>query len=250
MRTFLIVPLVLSGCLPTTALAIDDGGAGAPSTVTPASIPGDTDESRAYRQGLVRELAGEIKDRRVLDAMGRVPRHLFVPGVSTRRAYLDAPAPIGYGQTISQPTVVAIMTDALELRGGERVLEIGTGSGYQAAILSLLASEVYTIEIVTPLAEEARSRLFQLGYGNVRVLAGDGYKGWPEHAPFDRILVTAAPETVPNALVDQLKEGGILVAPVGSNDWTQRLLRFRKKGTKVSREDLGPVQFVPMVPGN
>jgi len=217
---------------------------------TLASISGESEEARTYRAELVRELAGEIKDKRVLDAMGRVSRHLFVPGISIRRAYWDAPAPIGYGQTISQPTVVAIMTEALELRGHERVLEIGTGSGYQAAVLSLLASDVYTIEIVKELAEEARARLVRLGYLNVHVRAGDGYKGWPEHAPFDRVIVTAAPAEVPQALLDQLRDGGILVAPVGSSDWTQRLLRYRKIGSHISQEDLGAVQFVPMVTGD
>jgi protein-L-isoaspartate(D-aspartate) O-methyltransferase len=211
---------------------------------------GDSDEARADRAALVRGLADEIQNARVLDAMQRVPRHIFVPGVSLSRAYLDAPAPIGYGQTISQPTIVAVMTDALELRGSERVLEIGTGSGYQAAILSQLVSEVYTIEIVRQLAEEADVRLRQLGYANVHVRAGDGYKGWPEQAPFDRVIVTAAPDEVPRALLDQLAEGGILVVPVGPTGWTQRLVRYRKTHGRVSSEDLGGVRFVPMVPGD
>jgi protein-L-isoaspartate(D-aspartate) O-methyltransferase len=163
---------------------------------------------------------------------------------------VDLPAPIGHGQTISQPTVVALMTEALELRGRERVLEIGTGSGYQAAILSLLASEVYTIEIVSDLADEARARLSQLGYSNVHVRAGDGYRGWPEQAPFERILVTAAPDVMPGALLDQLVEGGALVGPVGPTHAMQRLLRYRKKDGRISSEDLGAVRFVPMVQGD
>jgi protein-L-isoaspartate(D-aspartate) O-methyltransferase len=142
---------------------------------------------------------------------------------------------------------VAIMTDALDLRGDERVLEIGTGSGYQAAILSLLAGSVHTVELVPELAEQARARLAQLGHGNVEVRTGDGYGGWPERALFDRILVTAAPERVPQSLIDQLVEGGVLVAPVGPTDRTQTLVRYRKMGGRLFEEDLGPVRFVPMV---
>ncbi len=142
------------------------------------------------------------------------------------------------------------MTAALELRGTERVLEIGTGSGYQAAVLSLLARDVFSIEVVEALAEDAAARLRRLGYSNVHVRAGDGYKGWPEEAPFDRILVTAAPEKVPPALLDQLADGGSLVAPVGAHGWTQRLVWVRKRGGVVSTEDLGGVVFVPMVRGD
>jgi protein-L-isoaspartate(D-aspartate) O-methyltransferase len=160
---------------------------------------------------------------------------------------MDMPAPIGYGQTISQPTVVAIMTEALELTGDERVLEIGTGSGYQAAILSLLAAEVYTIELVNELAEEARGRLRRLGYTNVHVRAGDGYRGWPEQAPFQRILLTAAPDVMPRVLPRQLAEGGVMVAPVGPRALTQRLIRFRRTRGHLHSEDLGSVAFVPMV---
>lgn len=209
----------------------------------------DPDAARAYRRELLRELSGDIRDRRVLSAMMRVPRHLFVPEASLRLAYVNAPVPIGYDQTISQPTVVALMTEALRLTGRERVLEIGTGSGYQAAILSMLAAEVYSIEVVTELAEEARQRLHALGYANVRVRAGDGYAGWPEKAPFDRVLLTAAPERVPGALFEQLSDHGVLVAPVGPTDRTQALRRYSKAGPRISVEDLGPVQFVPMVAG-
>jgi protein-L-isoaspartate(D-aspartate) O-methyltransferase len=182
--------------------------------------------------------------------MERTPRHLFVPGVSLERAYVDRPAPIGYGQTISQPKVVGIMTSALELGGKERVLEIGTGSGYQAAVLSSLVAAVYTIELVPELAQQAAARLEQLGYSNVEVRAGDGYRGWPEKAPFDRVLVTAAPDVLPRTLLDQLADGGILVAPVGADRGSQQLLRYRKKGARIISEDLGAVRFVPMIPGD
>jgi protein-L-isoaspartate(D-aspartate) O-methyltransferase len=179
-----------------------------------------------------------------------VPRHRFAPGLSIRRAYEDRPQPIGHDQTISQPTVVAIMTQALRLGGTERVLEIGTGSGYQAAILARLCKEVFTIEIVPPLGEAARDRLKALGYANVHVRIGDGYLGWPEAAPFDRILLTAAPPEIPRALVDQLAEGGILVAPVGEQGEAQRLVRWTKRGGSLKKEDLGAVRFVPMVRGD
>jgi protein-L-isoaspartate(D-aspartate) O-methyltransferase len=220
--------------------------------VAPPPAPGEADslEAQALRERLVRRVGAEITDEKVLAVLRAVPRHQFVPGASLEVAYADAPAPIGYGQTISQPTVVGMMTAALELRGTERVLEIGTGSGYQAAVLARLATEVYTIEIVEPLGTSARERLARLGYTNVKVRVGDGYAGWPEAAPFDRVIVTAAPETVPKALVDQLADGGILVAPVGPEGETQQLLRLRKRGGKTTQEHLAPVRFVPMVPGH
>jgi protein-L-isoaspartate(D-aspartate) O-methyltransferase len=210
----------------------------------------DSEPARTRREALVRSLAdsGSVYDEHVLDAMRRVPRHLFVPGVPLDEAYGDWPVPIGSGQTISQPTVVGEMTEALELQGGERVLEIGTGSGYQAAILSILAREVYTIEIVRDLGERAQKRLRELGYANVHVRVGDGYAGWPEAAPFDRIIVTAAPPEIPQALLDQLAEGGVLVAPVGEEQKPQWLVRVRKKEGKLTRERLDVVRFVPMVP--
>lgn len=188
-----------------------------------------------------------VMDHRVLEAMRSVPRHLFVPQKERSKAYQDSPLPIGYGQTISQPYIVAYMCEALGLRGEEKVLEIGTGSGYHAAVLSLLAKEVYTIEIIEPLARQAEERLRELGYHNVRVRCGDGYKGWPEEAPFDAIVVTAAPPEIPQSLVDQLKVGGRMVIPVGEG--LQDLLRITRtqEGAKVER--LLPVRFVPMVPG-
>lgn len=192
--------------------------------------------------------AGELSTPRVRDAMLRVPRHRFVAaGTPLDVAYTNNPLPIGFGQTISEPSVVALMTEAIDLHGGERVLEIGTGSGYQAAILSLLAAEVYTIELVPELAEKAQMTLAALGYTNVHVRAGDGYLGWKEHAPFDRVLLTAAPPAVPRVLVEQLAEEGVLVAPVGPEDSLQKLVRVRKARADEQREDLGLVQFVPMI---
>lgn len=185
-----------------------------------------------------------VSDQRVLEAMRKVPRHLFVPPQMGPYAYLDAPLPIGYGQTISQPYVVAFMTHALKLKPEDRVLEVGTGSGYQAAVLSLIVREVYSIEIVEPLATEAALRLRELGYENVKVRAGDGYRGWPEAAPFDAIMVTAAPRHVPQPLVDQLTSDGYLVLPVGK--YFQKLVRIQRSAHGFKREDLLPVRFVPM----
>jgi protein-L-isoaspartate(D-aspartate) O-methyltransferase len=185
-----------------------------------------------------------VRDPRVLAAMRRVPRHRFVPPAYEQEAYDDAPLPIGEGQTISQPYIVALMTELLRLRGDERVLEVGTGSGYQAAILAELAREVYSIEIVEPLARRAAATLAALGYGAVHVRAGDGYRGWPEAAPFDAIIVTAAPDHVPQPLVDQLKPGGRLVIPVGGL-W-QQLLLITRTASGVERREIIPVRFVPM----
>lgn len=188
--------------------------------------------------------ARDIRDPRVLDAMMTVPRHLFVAEPQRENAYGDYPLPIGHDQTISQPYIVAFMTQALDVQPDHRVLEIGTGSGYQAAVLSKLAKIVYTIEIVTPLAERARETLSRLGYRNVDVRAGNGYNGWPEQAPFDRIMVTAAPDEVPKPLVDQLKVGGILAIPVGTI--AQELRILRRTPTGLETLDTLPVRFVPM----
>lgn len=210
----------------------------------------EDEDMRQRRLRMVREQieARGVKDPRVLDAMRTVPRHLFVPQGSARRAYEDTPLPIGKGQTISQPFIVAYMCEALQLRGQEKVLEIGTGSGYHAAVLSLLAAKVYTIELLEDLAKEAAERLRRLGYLNVEVRCGDGYKGWPQEAPFDAIVVTAAPPDIPQELVKQLKVGGRMVVPVGEG--VQELLRVTRtqEGTEVER--LLPVRFVPMVPGS
>ena len=263
--TLSIVGSALAACTRTAPRAAAEAGISPSTTLdeavvsTDAATVGggalagerDTEAARAKRAELVRSMAarGYVKSDRVLDAMRRVPRHLFVPGAPLSEAYGDWPLGIGSGQTISQPTVVGEMTEALELKGPERVLEIGTGSGYQAAVLSVLAREVYTIEIIPELGERAEKRLRDLGYANVHVRVGDGYAGWPEHAPFDRIMLTAAPPEVPQALLDQLADGGVLVAPVGEENATQELLRIRKKGGKLTRESLSDVRFVPMVPG-
>ena len=188
--------------------------------------------------------ARDIKDPRVLEAMRRVPRHEFVPEAMRGNAYLDSPLPIGHDQTISQPYIVAYMTAALELDATHRVLEIGTGSGYQAAVLGELAKEVYTIEIVAPLAERARQTLKNLGYKNVHIRTGNGYLGWPEQAPFDRVMVTAAPDAVPPALIEQLKVGGLMAIPVGVGDQELRILRRTTSGLELLRTL--PVRFVPM----
>jgi protein-L-isoaspartate(D-aspartate) O-methyltransferase len=209
------------------------------------------DETRfaAARRRMVEEqLAGPsrgLTNARVLANMGKVPRHEFVPPSFRAEAYEDHPLPIGHGQTISQPFIVAFMTEKLEPHPTDKVLEVGTGSGYQAAVLSGLVSNVYTIEIVEPLARRAEADLKRLGYTNVNVRAGDGYKGWPEAAPFDAIIVTCAPDHVPQPLINQLKEGGRMIIPVGpAND--QKLLLLQKRGDKVERRAVLPVRFVPM----
>ncbi|HET7292224.1 MAG TPA: protein-L-isoaspartate(D-aspartate) O-methyltransferase [Vicinamibacteria bacterium] len=185
-----------------------------------------------------------VKDPRTLQAMRKVERHLFVPPASMADAYEDHPLPIGHGQTISQPYIVAFMTEALRLQGGETVLEIGTGSGYQAAVLAQIAAKVYTIEIVEALAAESRERLARLGYPSVSVQAGDGYLGWPEAAPFDAIMVTAAAPKVPEPLKQQLKDGGRLILPVGEE--FQELVVLTRKGAAFTEERVLPVRFVPM----
>jgi protein-L-isoaspartate(D-aspartate) O-methyltransferase len=191
-----------------------------------------------------------IRDERVLRAIEQVPRHLFVPPALRREAESDRPLPIGFGQTISQPFIVGFMTEALRLTGGERVLEVGTGSGYQTAILALLAREVWSVEIVPELSERAAENLRTLGISNVRMRVGDGADGWPEGAPFDRIAVTAAPAVVPQALVDQLAPGGRLVIPVGADPELQQLeLVVRGADGVTTTTHLLPVRFVPLVGG-
>ncbi|MFB3853472.1 MAG: protein-L-isoaspartate(D-aspartate) O-methyltransferase [Vicinamibacterales bacterium] len=188
-----------------------------------------------------------IKDPGVLAAMRRVPRHLFVPDFEVENAYDDRPLPIGHGQTISQPYIVALMTELARPGPADRVLEVGTGSGYQAAVIAGLVSHVFTMEIVEPLADQARARLASLGVKNVTVRTGDGYSGWPEQAPFDIILVTAAPERVPPALIEQLKPGGRLVIPVGSVYDLQELQLIEKtKDGRLRTEHITGVRFVPM----
>jgi protein-L-isoaspartate(D-aspartate) O-methyltransferase len=201
----------------------------------------------AQRQLMVQQqlVARGINNERVLAAMGKMPREEFVPLESRAASYEDGPLPIGYDQTISQPYIVAFMTEQLRLSPTARVLEVGTGSGYQAAILAELAGEVYTIEIVAPLAQSAEAALQRLGYKNVHVKVGDGYKGWPENAPFDAIIVTCAPDKVPQPLTDQLKEGGRMVIPVGER-FAQQLYLLEKKNGQLKESVTLPVRFVPM----
>jgi protein-L-isoaspartate(D-aspartate) O-methyltransferase len=208
-------------------------------------MPEDSEFAR-LRERMVREQlqARDIKDPRVLEAMLKVPRHEFVPREFVRSAYADGALPLKLGQTISQPYIVAYMTQSLDLKGTERVLEVGTGSGYQAAVLAEIAAEVYTIEILPQLREDAAAVLNRLGYRNIHFRTGDGYLGWPENAPFDCIIVTAAPEEVPRPLLDQLKKGGRLVVPVGV--MTQELILIEKDESGITRRSLIPVHFVPM----
>jgi protein-L-isoaspartate(D-aspartate) O-methyltransferase len=219
--------------------AIVAGGCG--QKPTPVSDLG------AERQRMVQQqlMARGIHDEHVLAAMAKVPREEFVPQDSRAESYEDGPLPIGQGQTISQPYIVALMTEQLQPKRNDRVLEVGTGSGYQAAILAELVAEVYTIEIIEPLAKSAEAALQRLGYKNVHVKTGDGYKGWPEYAPFDAITVTCAPDHVPQRLVDQLKEGGRMIIPIGAFG-DQELYLLEKKDGELQQRAVLPVRFVPM----
>lgn len=211
--------------------------------------PETEDPYRQVRIKMVEETieARGVSDPQVLAAMRKVPRHLFVPPEYIPQAYEDHPLPIGYGQTISQPYIVAWMTELLELKKGDKVLEIGTGSGYQAAVLAELEGvEVYTIEIIPELAESAAKRLEALGYGKVKTKQGDGYFGWPEYAPFDAIIVTAAPDHLPSPLVAQLKDGGRLVIPIGPPGLFQSMWKFVLEKGDLKGYNLGGVSFVPL----
>ncbi|MBL4654339.1 MAG: protein-L-isoaspartate(D-aspartate) O-methyltransferase [Bacteroidia bacterium] len=191
-------------------------------------------------------IARNVNDKRVIDVMMNIPRHLFVPVNMQKHAYVDGPLPIGKEQTISQPYIVALMTELLQLKGDEKVLEIGTGSGYQAAVLSQLVDTCYSIELIKELADRSSKLLNELGMHNVVVKCGDGYQGWPAHAPFDRIIVTAAPEVIPPKLVEQLKVGGRMVIPVGT--YYQELMVITKDDNgEIMKESIIPVRFVPMV---
>jgi protein-L-isoaspartate(D-aspartate) O-methyltransferase len=216
------------------------------SFCSPATAPQDEGQLAQARERMVRTQieARGVRDARTLEAMRTVPRHRFVPPALARDAYADHPLPIGHRQTISQPYIVAFMTEALELRGGETVLEVGTGSGYQAAVLAEIAAKVHTIEIVEPLAEEAKALLAELGYHNIEVRSGDGYAGWPEAAPFDAIMVTAAAPRIPEPLEAQLKDGARLVIPVG--DDYQNLVVVTRRGDRFEQKRVLPVRFVPM----
>jgi protein-L-isoaspartate(D-aspartate) O-methyltransferase len=215
--------------------------------VSPRSAIAADDPFAPARQRMVVELAGAkhaITNARVLAAMGKVPRHEFVPVPLRSKAYQERPLPIGHGQPISEPYVVAFMTEKIELKPSDRVLEIGTGSGYQAAVLAELTAQVYTIEIIEDLAHRAAVTLQRLGYTNIHTRAGDGYKGWPEAVPFDAIIVTCAPEKVPQPLIDQLKEGGRMIIPVGTTK--QELVLLRKHNGRLDRQVVLPIHFVPM----
>lgn len=187
-----------------------------------------------------------VSDPRVLAAMRKVPRHMFVDQRLWDLAYADRPLPIGYGQTISQPYIVALMTERARIASGHRVLEIGTGSGYQAAVLAEITDQVYTVEIIQALAQQAQQRLRALGYLAIQMRSGDGYFGWPEAMPFDAILVTAAPDHVPPPLTQQLKDGGRMIVPVGPPGFVQTLWVITKRGDRLNFENLGPVLFVPL----
>jgi protein-L-isoaspartate(D-aspartate) O-methyltransferase len=217
----------------------------------PAGAEAEAQYVAARKQMVAQQLAGlerHITNQRVLQIMGEVPRHAFVPAKVRKDAYGDHPLPIGHEQTISQPYIVAFMTQILDPKPNDRVLEIGTGSGYQAAVLSPLVKEVCTIEIVEPLGKQAGETFQRLGYQNIKVRIGDGYQGWPELAPFDAIMVTCAPEKVPEALVQQLKEGGRMIIPVGPFGDQQLHLLTKSNGVIQQREVLS-VRFVPMVRG-
>ncbi|MGD9162073.1 MAG: protein-L-isoaspartate(D-aspartate) O-methyltransferase [Desulfobacteraceae bacterium] len=202
----------------------------------------------AQRNRMVKEqvIARGINDARVIRAMQRIERHLFVPAEYIQMAYRDGPLPIGYGQTISQPYIVAFMTDILKLKSDDRVLEIGTGSGYQAAVLAEICNSVFSIEVVPQLRERASSLLKKLGYDNILIKTGDGYKGWKEHAPFDAIIVTCSPTHIPKPLEEQLSEGGRMIIPVGER-YIQQMVYLIKKDGKLHQEKVLPVSFVPMV---
>jgi protein-L-isoaspartate(D-aspartate) O-methyltransferase len=215
----------------------------------PASEPRQVDDWTSKRADMVQSqlLARGLRDERVLAAMRQVPRELFVPPQEQAAAYADRPADIGHQQTISQPFTVAFMTEALQLRGSEKVLEVGAGSGYGAAVLSYVADVVYAIERIPELAEAAAKRLAELGYDNVHVFCGDGSLGLPEFAPYDAICVTAAAKEIPPAYREQLAEGGRLLIPVGPSSWRQQMLRCTKRDGQLETEDLGPFAFVPLI---
>jgi protein-L-isoaspartate(D-aspartate) O-methyltransferase len=237
--------MLLAACAGIGAAVLALGGPAGRPTMPDAPTSAD-DPFREARRRMVRDQVERrgVRDPRVLEAMRTVPRHRFVPEPLRARAYEDNPLPIGEGQTISQPYIVAFMTEALRPRPADRVLEVGTGSGYQAAVLASVVSRVFSVEILPALAESSRVRLQELGYRNVTVRQGDGYRGWPGEAPFDGIVVTAAPGAVPRPLIDQLRVGGRLVIPVGGVE--QELIRLTRTETGIERETLLPVRFVPM----
>lgn len=235
------LPVLVAGLASSVFLGLSCKGERGDSA---KEAPGHASERHAM---VARQLeARGIEKEALLEVMRSVPRHEFVPEAVRAMAYADHPLPIGHGQTISQPYIVAFMTEILEPRPTDRVLEVGTGSGYQAAVLAGLVAEVFTIEIVEPLATRASLALQRLGYENVQVKAGDGYRGWPEHAPFDAVIVTCAPDHVPAPLVEQLKDGGRMIIPVGGEHSVQHLVLLSKQRDKLVERVVLPVRFVPM----
>lgn len=234
-----LLALVLVGC----GAPAEQGTAASPA---PTSDP-DSQYDNARRRMVERDLRGrDLTDEKVLAAMARIPRHRFVPEQHRSQAYEDRPLPIGFGQTISQPYMVAVMTQLLELKPGEKVLEIGTGSGYQAAVLAEITPHVYSVEIIEQLAERARDVLQDLGYEQVKTTVGDGYFGWEEHAPYDAIIVTCAPDHIPQPLVSQLRDGGRMVIPIGPPGLYQSLWKIERKGDQIVSKNVMGVAFVPM----
>ena len=252
--SFLTILSLAFGCGPNERTAVPKPGPTASSLPqevaadNPPSLAAESDDRLEERMKMVDAQIRRrgVTDRDVLEAMEAVPRHEFVPDDLKSQAYADHPLPIGYGQTISQPYIVALMTELLELESTDRVLEIGTGSGYQAAILAEIVAEVYTVEIVEPLAIEAEERIRRLRYDNVFTLHADGYFGWEEHAPFDAIIVTAAPDHIPQPLVQQLGDGAHLVIPVGPPGGYQTLWKITKQGTQIKKRNITGVVFVPL----
>jgi protein-L-isoaspartate(D-aspartate) O-methyltransferase len=245
--------MLLAGCrfpfVPVEGTSGSVADTQAQNRVKPATgVPGASDRWLEERMTMVdRQIRGRgVTDQDVLDAMEQVPRHEFVPEEFESMAYSDRPLPIGYGQTISQPYIVALMTELLALRRTDRVLEIGTGSGYQAAILGQIVAEVYSVEIIEELATEARERLARLGYENVHTMHADGYFGWEEHAPYDAIIVTCAPDHIPQPLVQQLKDQAKLVIPVGPPGGYQTLWEVTRTGSEVKKRNVTGVVFVPL----
>jgi len=244
---FLLVLTGFAGCA-SPAKPAPAAPLGTPALATPTTA---ADPFTGERAAMVHEqIAGRgMRNSAVLAALSKVQRHHFVPEEYVRAAYADHPLPIGYGQTISQPYIVALMSEALAVQPGDRVLEIGTGSGYQAAVLAEMGAEVYTVEIIPELARQAAAALNELGYANVHTQNADGYSGWEAHAPYDAIIVTAAPDHLPQALAQQLKEGGRLVIPIGPTGSVQTLWLFEKQNGELTATNLGAVSFVPLTGG-
>ncbi len=210
------------------------------------SAPADDQRYQSLRENMIQNqiISRGIKDKKVIDALKKVPRHIFVDDLYKNSAYDDRPLPIGHGQTISQPYIVALMTESLDLSGKEKILEIGTGSGYQVAVLAEISREIYTVEIITALYIKNKKLLKK--YKNIKMSNHDGYLGWEEHSPYDRIIVTAAPDHIPQSFIDQLKDGGIMVIPVGPSSWNQILYKVIKNGRQIKKIHICDVAFVPL----